>query len=144
MEALEEPQRLEEPLLVDNNKPFKVPCCRAFVNDMAWAVVESHEMILDFCCPCIRHASPDDQRAAVRHNPLYWAILLVTVPCILSGRWTHALFGQGGPVRDDELDLERKVRIQWIYAAPSVWPSSILPTRGHRRPPTDPSPLRCG
>lgn len=91
--------------------------CRALFDDLAWAVEESHVMIIDLC-PCLRRATvAEPQRAAfVRYNPFYWALLVIAVASILLGRWTHAIFGQGGPVREDELSIERQVRVQWIYA----------------------------
>ena len=42
--------------------------------------------------------------------------------CLLPGRWAHAPFGQGGPVRDDEMPAEKVARVQWIYCAAAASP----------------------
>lgn len=113
-----EPPDMSEPLTAPDNKVTRFYGCRALLDDVAWAVEESHVMIIELCCPCLLSATAEVQykTVVVRYNPFYWALLIILVASILLGRWTHAIFGQGGPVREDELKIERQVRIQWIYA----------------------------
>ena len=49
------------------------------------------------------------------YNPLYWAMLLLSVPFFLLGRWVHLPCGQGDAVRDDESEMEYEIRTLWIY-----------------------------
>ena len=46
---------------------------------------------------------------AVRYNPLYWLFVVPFAGLLLVGKWGHALYGQGGAVRDDETALEYEV-----------------------------------
>jgi len=35
----------------------------------------------------------------VKWNPIYWLLWLCVIPMVISGKWFHALFGQGAKVR---------------------------------------------
>lgn len=87
--------------------------------DVRWGFRESHNVIvtLNYPSSIAGGLSYEEQcrHPCVRYNPVYWMCTLVTMPCMVSGRWTHALLGQGGPVRDDEMAIERDARVQWIY-----------------------------
>lgn len=52
----------------------------------------------------------------VIYNPLYLLTVLLLILCIVPGRIVHKFFDQDGPVRPDELYVEREARIQWVYA----------------------------
>ena len=39
------------------------------------------------------------------------------VLCLLPGRWVHLPFDQGGPVRDDEMEIEKKIRLESFLPA---------------------------
>ena len=93
-------------------------CCALCIEDVCWSREEAHNMILQYCYPSsISSLSLDEQfeHPCVRLNPLYWAMLLAALPCVASGKWVHSLWGQGGPVRDDEMQEEKEARVQWIY-----------------------------
>ena len=55
------------------------------------------------------------------YNPLYWAMLLLSVPFFLLGRWVHLPCGQGDAVRDDESEMEYEIRTLWIYGSDSFF-----------------------
>lgn len=71
-----------------------------FVSDLEWGFEESQEMLESLGCTSC--------------NPLFYPTVAILVLCVVPGRWVHWLFGQGdGP--DDELPVEKDVRIQWVY-----------------------------
>lgn len=89
-----------------------------FVEDILWSRDESHIMIVSVVASDAYAALPLEEQLRspwALYNPLYLVLLCALMVCVLSGRWVHALFGQGGPVRPDELIVEREARIQWIY-----------------------------
>lgn len=87
--------------------------------ELWWGFRESHKMTVMWNYPSSIADSlsfeEQLQHPCIRYNPCYWLLMLVTTPCVCWGRWIHALLGQGGPVRDDESEIEREARIQWIY-----------------------------
>jgi hypothetical protein len=73
-------------------------------DEVAWGYDESHAMLFD---------DPlEDYGWWVRWNPLYWVLIGLIVLCLLPGRWVHLPFDQGGPVRDDEMEIEKKIRLE--------------------------------
>ena len=101
---------LHEQLLPAEEPPS---CARALSADWAWARDESHIMIVQYCYQRgFGRLARDEQRAhwSVRCNPLYWLLFAGCLPCMLSGKWVHSLWGQGGPVRDDEVRASRERR----------------------------------
>ena len=68
----------------------------------------------------------DDQPLWLRRNPLYWALIILIVVCVLPGKWLHALVGQGGPVRADESKTERNARVAWCYASDGLFAIAAL------------------
>jgi len=48
-------------------------------------------------------------------NPLWWTAVLSMMVAIVPGKLFHALFSQDRPLRQDELPLERRARIAWVY-----------------------------
>ena len=51
-----------------------------------------------------------------RYNPFWWLCILLTALCILLGHCFHMILGQGGKVRDDEDENERRARVWWAYS----------------------------
>jgi len=93
-------------------------CCAPLYRDVQWALLEGHVIIMLYCYPRSFSEVPLGEQvgyACVGSNPIYWAMLIGATPCLLAGRWVHALTGQGGPVRHDELEVEHEARVQWIY-----------------------------
>lgn len=84
-------------------------CCDRVVGEFRWAYRETRGMLL----------GGDEPLEAfswwVRYNPCYWVLVVAIVACLLPGRWVHAPFGQGGPIREDEAPAEKLARIHWIY-----------------------------
>ena len=78
-------------------------------DEVAWGYDESHAMLFD---------DPlEDYGWWVRWNPLYWVLIGLIVLCLLPGRWVHLPFDQGGPVRDDEMEIEKKIRLECFFPA---------------------------
>ena len=87
-----------------------------------WAILETHNMAVRFCCPCaccpLHGKSLRRQTEAfyVRWNPLYYLVFIFAAICIVVGRIEHSIIcSQGQPVRGDETDIEKEIRIHWIY-----------------------------
>jgi len=99
------------------------------VAELQWAYRESEALMLDifdhFACIlcCLRGMSREEQlrHPILRWNPVWWFGILVTELYMLLGRCFHAIFQQGGPVREDEDELERKARVGWIYTYSGVF-----------------------
>ena len=90
----------------------------ATANDVTWATKEAHAMLgVD---------AVDDQPSWLRRNPLYWALVILIVVCVLPGKWLHALVGQGGPCRADESKAERNARVAWCYASDGLFAIAAL------------------
>ena len=75
-------------------------------------------MLVLWLCPAEFKAL--DIEAQYRHplvfwNPAYWICFLPLVPCLLTGKWLHSLWGQGDMMRPDETIEESRVRLHWIY-----------------------------
>ena len=52
----------------------------------------------------------------MRWNPLYYLVFIFAAICIVVGRIEHSIIcSQGQPVRGDETDIEKEIRIHWIY-----------------------------
>mmetsp|Transcript_56984 Transcript_56984/g.101053 ORF Transcript_56984/g.101053 Transcript_56984/m.101053 type:complete len:324 (-) Transcript_56984:122-1093(-) len=92
-----------------------------------WTCDESHEMMLAMI-PGIPGESVEEklESALIKYNPVYWGAWLATGVMLVGGRLVHMLFGQGGKVRDDELEAEHEVRVQWIYANDVLYFVSII------------------
>lgn len=98
-------------------EPAPWTCGAAWLaSDLRWAYAETHLMLLeDF------NLGSDAEWGAllaspyVLYNPVYWALYAATLPVVLTGKWVHALFGQGGPLTEDETRIEHSVRVQWVY-----------------------------
>lgn len=79
----------------------------------------SHDMLVLWMCPSsFKALSLEEQQShwIIFWNPIYWAMYLPLLACILSGKWLHALWGQGDMMRPDETIEETRIRIHWIYA----------------------------
>ena len=87
-------------------------------DEVSWGYEESHGMMFDE--PLERYGW------WVRYNPLYWALIVLIMGCLIPGRWVHLPFGQGGPVRDDEMEVEKKIRLEWIYCTDGPFAMTIL------------------
>lgn len=101
------------------------------VEEVEWSWRESHFMIVQDTYPQSISALPYSEQVGhpcVVYNPLYWIGAVTTAPCVLLGRWVHAAVGQGGPVRDDELQIERVARIHWIYTTDGPFALSAILT----------------
>lgn len=55
------------------------------------------------------------ERPVFIYNPIWWLSIGACACCLIPGKWFHALFGQGGEVRDDEEVVEQKARVGWVY-----------------------------
>ena len=89
--------------------------CRA---DIAVSAHAAHDMIVVWLCPGpIKSLELEAQHAHcfIRWNVLYWVCYLPLIPCVLSGKWLHSLWGQGEAMRNDETMDEARVRLHWIY-----------------------------
>ena len=78
----------------------------------------SHDMLVLWMYPTpFKVLEIDEQYRhwSVRWNPFYWAMFLPLIPCILTGKWLHATWGQGDMMRPDETVEESRVRLHWIY-----------------------------
>ena len=126
MEAASTPllQRREE------TKEETSGCCRDswICRELRWAAKESHAMIWIYTAgACVEMAEREQRELWVlKYNPFYWLLMMFAMGCVLVGRWVHCIFGQGGPVREDELEIEREARVFWIYATDGPFFVSIL------------------
>lgn len=83
------------------------------------ALEASYDMIVLWLCPpCFHRLEEEEQRNhwSLWWNPLFWLSYLPLALCVLSGKWIHSLWGQGGRVRPDEEPDEMRARMHWIYA----------------------------
>ena len=118
-----------QPLIRRRRQEEAEVCCGALRAEVTWARDEAHHMIWQYSCGCCMvdmESSLQRELWFVKYNPIYWFTMVVTMVCMLIGKWTHSIVGQGGPVRDDELDVEREARIQWIYTTDGPFVVSIL------------------
>lgn len=84
-------------------------------HDFKWGSDESHFMLVRYCFFWMdRPVEEVLQHPVVRFNPLYWLLWFLAIICLVSGRWTHSVFGQGDGF-PGESELEREVRIYWLY-----------------------------
>ncbi|CAK9082135.1 Uncharacterized protein (Fragment) [Durusdinium trenchii] len=63
---------------------------------------------------------------ALRWNPLWWLSILGCAACILLGHGFHTACCQGGQVRSDELEVERRARIWWVYCYSGGFVGTVL------------------
>jgi len=87
-------------------------------NDWRVAAHHSHDMlVLWMCTPGFKALPLEEQQNhwIILWNPIYWAMYLPLLGMIISGKWLHALWGQGGMMRPDETIEETRIRIHWIY-----------------------------
>ena len=104
-------------------------CCAPLYGDLRWAAMEAHVMVILYCYPASYAEAPMVEQVRfwmVAYNPAYWCLILAALPCVLTGRWVHAVVGQGGPVRPDELEVEHEARVQWIYATDGPFACAAL------------------
>ena len=88
-------------------------------SDLWWSLEESHEIMVWFACPAQVADLPREEQLrcwCIRYNIFYHILVVGTAACIIAGKWVHGALGQGGPVREDELPVEKEARILWIYA----------------------------
>lgn len=89
--------------------------CELIRSDVAWGGLESHLMLVRYCYFWLDRPFDEVlQHPLLRWNPFYWFLWVLAVGCIVSGRWTHSIFGQGDGF-PGESELEREVRIYWLY-----------------------------
>lgn len=91
-------------------------CRFTLIDDIYWAFEASHEMLIEWLCCCASGETWQEKYVSsnVGYNLFYWLLWIFAVPCILSGKWTHDLVGQGDTF-EGETKLEREVRIHWLY-----------------------------
>lgn len=96
--------------------------------DWRWGYRESWELLLEIL-PCTRLLSYEAQRdhVTVKYNPFFWAALVMTIPCVVTGRWVHTLVGQGSPI-PGELECEHKARVAWVYCMDGPYTGTALLT----------------
>jgi hypothetical protein len=104
--------------IADTTKSVSVSAWALFVRDWNESYHASFDLITLWLYPsCFRALDEKEQH---RHwstcwNPVFWAMHLPLVGCIITGKWLHSLWGQGDKVRDDETVEEHRVRTHWIY-----------------------------
>ncbi|CAJ1448847.1 unnamed protein product [Effrenium voratum] len=76
-----------------------------------WASIERSELL---------------RRRYLRWNPLWWFSILGCAVCILLGHGFHAACCQGAPVRADELEVERRARVWWVYCYSGGFVGTVL------------------
>eukprot|EP00440_Ansanella_granifera_P014297 gb/GFBE01015540.1/.p1 GENE.gb/GFBE01015540.1/~~gb/GFBE01015540.1/.p1 ORF type:complete len:371 (+),score=48.19 gb/GFBE01015540.1/:1-1113(+) len=83
--------------------------------DFAWNA--SVELMLE-CLDSVTGHAPEDAQSTpwLRYNPLWWCAVLACQLCVLPGHAFHSLLGQGDKVRPDEMEVERKARVGWVYS----------------------------
>mmetsp|Transcript_36842 Transcript_36842/g.97412 ORF Transcript_36842/g.97412 Transcript_36842/m.97412 type:complete len:311 (-) Transcript_36842:902-1834(-) len=104
--------------VADSAKVLSRTAWTTVLDDWKMAYEASFDLItLWLCPPCFKALDEKDQHnhAIILWNPIFWAMHLPLVICILSGKWLHSLWGQGGRVRHDESMEENRVRTHWIY-----------------------------
>ena len=104
--------------VADGAKVLSVSAWATLVEDWNVSYEASFDLItLWLCPPCFRVLAAEEQHRhwSILLNPLFWGMHLPLVVCILSGKWLHSLWGQGGKVRHDEMVEEQRVRTHWIY-----------------------------
>lgn len=104
--------------IADTTKSVSVSAWALFVRDWNESYHASFDLITLWLYPsCFRALDEKEQH---RHwstcwNPVFWAMHLPLVGCIITGKWLHSLWGQGDKVREDETVEEHRVRTHWIY-----------------------------
>ena len=104
--------------IADTTKSVSVSAWALFVRDWNESYHASFDLITLWLYPsCFRALDEKEQH---RHwstcwNPVFWAMHLPLVGCIISGKWLHSLWGHGDKVREDETVEEHRVRTHWIY-----------------------------
>mmetsp|Transcript_13350 Transcript_13350/g.31852 ORF Transcript_13350/g.31852 Transcript_13350/m.31852 type:complete len:287 (+) Transcript_13350:1354-2214(+) len=102
------------------------PAC-GWCASLQFAWDESSGLLLHFasCIPCTR--GRDIQRSMFwRWNPMWWLCIFGSAICILFGQCFHAAFDQGGEVRHDENETERRARVWWAYSYSGALFATIL------------------
>ncbi|CAK9101850.1 unnamed protein product [Durusdinium trenchii] len=91
---------------------------------------ESEELMLEFAqsVPYFAHLPREEalRHRALRWNPLWWLSILGCAACILLGHGFHTACCQGGQVRSDELEVERRARIWWVYCYSGGFVGTVL------------------
>lgn len=97
---------------------------------LTWAGHETHTMMFDWLATRrFRELSRNEQLASpwLRYNIFYWLLLFIPVVLVMMfGRLVHSFFGQGGPVRPDEVPHEKEARVQWMYTLSGWFVQMIL------------------
>uniref|UniRef100_A0A7S3NIS5 Uncharacterized protein n=1 Tax=Aureoumbra lagunensis TaxID=44058 RepID=A0A7S3NIS5_9STRA len=107
----------EEEVPNDDLSIEKEGCWSFCLDDLAWAVRETHWMVMEYTTSAEyqKNTSYQEQRIDCYYNPLYHALVIVGAICLVLGAWIHSPFGQGREkVRADESKVEHEARTQWI------------------------------
>lgn len=115
--AEEDPARLEA-------KGFWQSFVEAVKEEAALAWDGARELCIDFivhsrwaffCIERDRRRPEIPDHGFLRYNPIWWLCVFSMAVLLVPGHWTHKLFGQGGPVRPDEVTAEKRARVGWVY-----------------------------
>ena len=104
--------------VAQTTKTISLSTWAIFLRDWGESYEASFDLITLWLCPsCFRLLDEKEQHRhwSILWNPVFWAMHLPLVFCILSGKWLHTLWGQGDKVREDENMEENRVRTHWIY-----------------------------
>ncbi|CAE7577845.1 unnamed protein product [Symbiodinium natans] len=116
---------VEEPAPVAGSRALRA--CRG---EFRFAWEESEELMLEFAAhvPAWRQLSHSELRRhrLLRLNPLWFLCILGCACCILLGHGFHSVFCQGGAVRADEFEVERRARIWWVYCYSGGFVGTVL------------------
>lgn len=118
---------------VAEEDPAQAEAAKSWTGRFASDVWEEAEFAWDgareLCIDFIMHARPwfslcidrEVPRARLAHhwflhyNPIWWLCIASMAVLLVPGHWTHKLVGQGGQVRSDELWIETRARVGWVY-----------------------------
>jgi len=104
--------------VAQTTKTISLSTWAIFLRDWGESYEASFDLITLWLSPsCFRLLDEKEQHRhwSILWNPVFWAMHLPLVFCILSGKWLHTLWGQGDKVREDENMEENRVRTHWIY-----------------------------
>ncbi|CAE7780400.1 unnamed protein product [Symbiodinium sp. CCMP2456] len=115
---------------VEQQAPATGSCAGACRGEFRFVWKESEELMLEFAAhmPGWRQLSRADLRRhrCLRLNPLWWLCIFGCAVCILLGHGFHGAFRQGGAVRSDEFEVERRARIWWVYCYSGGFVGTVL------------------
>ncbi|CAE7281957.1 unnamed protein product [Symbiodinium pilosum] len=127
MDVVQDPENVER---VPGTCSFALCLVRACRGELQFAWEESEDLMLEFASkvPGWQQLSRADlqRHRCLRWNPLWWLCILGCAACIVLGHGFHATFCQGGSVRTDEYEVERRARIWWVYCYSGGFVGTVL------------------